>query len=133
MKALVGIDIQPIDEVRHSLEIFGDRYRRRLFTEHELASCGDNRATASRLAERFAAKEAVLKILDTTEMVPPWRSIEVRSALGGGPEIALHDTAANLARRQGIDSFSVSISHDNRIAAATVVATVASGKRRTGS
>ena len=119
--SLIGIDIQPIAEVEQSLKTFGDRYRRRLFTDHELECCGDGPRTASRLAERFAAKEAVMKVLHAGEEVPTWRSIEVRVSKSGQPEVVLHDGAATLARSQGIRGLSLSLSHAGGIAAATVV------------
>lgn len=126
MKMLVGVDIQPISEVEASLRTFGVRYGRLLFTEHELECCGENPATASSgLAARFAAKEAVLKILDTRETVPAWRSIEVRRTASGRPEIKLHDEAASLAEHQGIREIAVSLSHGGGMATATVVAPVA--------
>jgi holo-[acyl-carrier protein] synthase len=124
MNVLVGIDIQPIDEVEDSLRTFGSRYRHLLFTGDELASCGDGPAAAASLAARFAAKEAVLKILDTRETVPPWRSIEVQRTDGGRPEIVLHGVAADIARHQGIQNVSVSLSHAGGIATAAVVAPV---------
>jgi holo-[acyl-carrier protein] synthase len=123
---LVGIDIQPIEEIESSLRSFGVRYRHFLFTDQELESCGDSLATATKLAERFAAKEAVLKILNVTDHVPTWRSIEVKSSVSGGPEIVLHDSAADLAQLQGIRSLSVSFSHAGGVAAAAVVASLVS-------
>jgi holo-[acyl-carrier protein] synthase len=125
VKVIVGIDIQPIEEVETSLRIFGSRYRHHLFTDDELESCGDNSTTASCLAARFAAKEAVLKILDTQEIVPSWRSIEVKRTADGRPEIVLHGDAAHLARLQGIHDLSVSLSHAGGVAIATVVVPVA--------
>lgn len=77
-----------------------------------------------RLAARFAAKEAVLKVLDTSEVVPRWKEIEVTSTDAGRPEIALSGDAADLARRQGVRHVSVSLSHTEHIAVATVVAHV---------
>jgi holo-[acyl-carrier protein] synthase len=123
-RVVVGIDIQPIDEVEASLKKFGSRYRHLLFTDSELEDCGDNLATASRLAARFAAKEAVLKILNVGESVPSWRSIEVQRTNDGRPEIVLHDEAAALARRGGLGDLSVSLSHAGGIATAAVVAAV---------
>jgi holo-[acyl-carrier protein] synthase len=123
MKILVGADVQSIDEVSASIDEFGSRYTRKIFTEHEMACCGANSATAAQgLAVRFAAKEAVLKILDTTRGVPPWKSIEVRRAPGGRPEIHLQDEAAQLAHDQGISGISLSLSHGAGIANAVVVA-----------
>lgn len=125
MKILVGIDVQPICEIEASMREFGARYTNRLFTDHELESCGSNpRTAASGLAARFAAKEAVLKILDTRETVPPWKTIEVQRAESGRPRIVLSGDAAELARRQGVEHLSVSLSHGGAIAAAAVVAQV---------
>jgi len=121
----VGIDVQPIAEVEASLREFGARYTHRLFTDDEIAYCGDGPAAASSLAGRFAAKEAVLKILDLDEIVPRWRSIEVRRSNGGRPVVALHGEAADLARSQGIHDLSLSISHGGGIASAVVIAQVA--------
>jgi holo-[acyl-carrier protein] synthase len=126
VKVLVGIDIQPIEEVEEALRNFGARYGRLIYTAHELEVCGDNFQTAARLAERFAAKEAVLKVLDLREAVPPWRFIEVQTFSNSGPEIALHASAAELAQRQGIDNFSVSLSHAGGVATAAVTAEVVS-------
>jgi holo-[acyl-carrier protein] synthase len=133
MKVLVGVDIQPIDEVTASLIEYGDRYRRLLFTDEELRCCGENSSTSSKLAERFAAKEAVLKILDTENTVPSWRSIEVSQDAGGRPEISLRGSAAELARSQGIQDLSVSLSHAGGVATAAVIATVFSTSERSAS
>lgn len=122
----MGIDIQSIEEVDESLRNFGTRYERLIYTPRELDVCGNSPRTASRLAERFAAKEAVLKVLDLRETVPPWRSIEVRNGPNGEPEIALHGSAADLAQRQGLRIVSVSLSHGDGVAAAGVVADVMS-------
>ena len=118
----MGIDIQPIEEVESSLRTFGSRYRRLLFTDRELETCGDNSTTSSRLAARFAAKEAVLKILDIHDVVPSWRSIEVGGDSDCRPEIILYDVAAELARARGIRDVFVSLTRGGDVAVATVVA-----------
>jgi holo-[acyl-carrier protein] synthase len=126
MRILVGVDVQPIDEVAASIREFGERYTKRLFTDHELESCGENPVTAvSGLAGRFAAKEAVLKVLDLAEAVPAWRDIEVRRSPSGRPQIVLSGDAREIARRQGVRDLSVSLSHGGGIATATVVAQLA--------
>lgn len=123
MRTVVGIDVQSIDDVAASLGQYGARYTRRLFTNHEIESCGENPVTAAPgYAARFAAKEAVLKILDVGETVPSWKAIEVRRTRGGRPKIVLLGEAAELARRQGIEVISLSISHDSGVAIAAVVA-----------
>lgn len=123
MNVLLGIDLQSVDEVEESITRFGKRYTTRLFTEHELDCCrGDTRTTAHGLAGRFAAKEAVMKALGAGDEVLTWRSIEVRRGPGGGPSISLSGAAEQLARRQGVRDFSVSLSHDRGYAVAAVIA-----------
>ena len=125
---LIGIDVQAIDEVAASIKEFGARYTHRLFTDHEIASCGDGPEAASGFAGRFAAKEAVLKILDLNEIVPRWKSIEVRRPIGGRPQVALHGAAAKIAQSQGIDEIFLSISHGGGSASAAVIAQVTQGR-----
>jgi holo-[acyl-carrier protein] synthase len=123
MNVVIGIDVQPISEVEASIVEFGARYTRKLFTDHEIECCETNAGTsAAGLAARFAAKEAVLKILDTQESVPPWKTIEVHRTQTGKPEIVLSGEAAELAHSQGVEHLSLSISHGGGIAAAAVVA-----------
>ena len=119
----VGVDLTDVAEVAESLERFGDRYRRRLYTEHELASCADTPALAAPgLAARFAAKEAALKVLRPTGARPPWTSIEVRRHEDGWCDLVLHGEAARLARAEGVGSMAVSLTHEAGMAAAVVVA-----------
>ena len=67
----IGLDVQSIEEVQDSIAEFGDLYTQRVFTPHEIeSSAGDSSTRASSLAGRFAAKEAVLKVLDIEDKVP---------------------------------------------------------------
>ena len=66
----VGIDLTSVAEVAASVARFGDRYVERMFTPHEQAFCrigdgpgGPGPYRVESLAARFAAKEAVLKVL----------------------------------------------------------------------
>ena len=123
--AVVGIDAQSIQEVQASLYKFGIRYARRLFTNHEIECClGDSISIASSYAGRFAAKEAVLKILTPREIIPSWKEIEVRELRRGRAKIGLHGIAAKLAHQNGIAGISVSISCGGGFAMAAAVATL---------
>jgi holo-[acyl-carrier protein] synthase len=122
-RVLVGVDVQSISEVERSIREFGDHYLRRLYTDHERDSCqGDVRVAAGGLAARFAAKEAVIKLLDAGDDAPEWQSIEVRRTKSERPEVKLHGRAAEIARRRGVEDISLSLSHDGDVAVATVVA-----------
>jgi len=123
----VGLDVISVDEVAASIERFGDRYLHRLFTPHELETCGDVEGVRSRrLAARFAAKEAVIKVLRPGDRTPAWRDIEVWRHESGWCEIRLHGSAADLAAGAGLGDLVLSITHDALVAAAVVV-TTASG------
>ena len=118
----VGTDVESVADVTASLDRWGERYARRLFTDNELADCGVSQSAAPRLTARFAAKEAVIKLLAPDDVVPGWRSIEVCLAPNGAPSIVLHGEAADLARERGMSQLSVSMSHAAGIGTATVVA-----------
>jgi holo-[acyl-carrier protein] synthase len=119
----VGVDVASIADVASSIERFGDRYLRRVFTEHELASCSLRpTAAAARLAARFAAKEATIKVLRPDDVRPDWRSMEVRRTPSGACTLRLTNTAADLAADAGIRRLALSMTHEGWFAAAIVVA-----------
>ena len=122
----VGVDVTAISDVRASLAQFGDRYRTRMYTEAEIAYCTSascSEIEAERFAARFAAKEAVVKVLRPRGQRPKWTSIEVVRQPDGWCEIQLSDYAADMARHAGIADMSLSMSHEAGIAFATVIAT----------
>ncbi len=61
----MGVDIIEVPRVRASIERFGNRFLRRLFTEAEIRYCEPKANKHERFAARFAAKEAALKALGT--------------------------------------------------------------------
>ncbi len=133
----VGVDMIAVADVAESVQRFGDRYVDRIYTPHEIAACrtagapegGDPTYSAESLAARFAAKEAVLKVLRPREVRPEWRSIEVHRMAGGWCEIRLSGLAAAMAAAAGIDEFAVSLTHEAPVAAAVVVGRCVTGQR----
>lgn len=119
----VGIDVVDVRQLAASIATFGDRFLHRVFTEHELATTaeGDAAVRAHRLAARFAAKEATLKVLRPDRHWVDWRTIEVRRFEAGHCEIALRGEATALAARAGIHRLHVSLTHEADIAAAIVL------------
>jgi holo-[acyl-carrier protein] synthase len=124
----VGMDLVSVEEVAASVDHFGDRYVTRLFTPHEIETCRTDATACGRgayaidsLAARFAAKEAVVKVLRPVEMQPDWRSIEIHRMTGGWCEIRLSGQAAELAAEAGIGELTVSLSHEASVAGAVVV------------
>ncbi|MGH9030479.1 MAG: 4'-phosphopantetheinyl transferase superfamily protein [Acidimicrobiales bacterium] len=72
-------------------------------------------------AARFAAKEAAVKVLRPAENRPEWQEIEVRRLVSGACELVLHGAAADRAAAEGIQSWSVSMTHEGGTAAAAVL------------
>jgi holo-[acyl-carrier protein] synthase len=118
----VGIDLARIDDAARSLERFGKRYLDRIFTAREASDCLAAPAqAAARLAARFAAKEAMIKVLRPAHWLD-WRSIEVIRRPPGFTELALSGEAAELAEAAGLEDFAVSLAHEGHYATAVVVA-----------
>ena len=126
----VGADLVEVAEVVRSVETFGDRYLRRIFTPHELECCravGTAGYSFDSLASRFAAKEAALKVLRPDGPRPEWRSIEVHRSDSGWCDLRLTGLAARLAEQAGIEQLAVSMTHAAGSGAAVVVALAPSG------
>jgi holo-[acyl-carrier protein] synthase len=102
----VGIDIIEVGRVRKVFEKHGERFLSRVFTPNEVRQC---RGKVSRLAGRFAAKEAISKALGTGLHGVAWREMEVVQLRSGRPTVALHGNAKRRAELLGISAFDVSI------------------------
>jgi holo-[acyl-carrier protein] synthase len=128
MALRVGTDLVFVATVRDSLESHAEHYLQRVYTERELSDCStDDGVDVQRLAARFAAKEAALKVLRPTEQGIPWTTIEVRRDPSGWVELQLSGPAAALASDAGITDISLSIAHEGDLATAVVVACCPSG------
>ena len=77
-----------------------------------------------RLAARFAAKEATLKVLPAADEGVSWQEIEVRREASGRVHIELRGRAAELAAQARISDLALSLTHEGGFAAAVVVAEV---------
>ena len=113
-----GVDIIEINRVAAVLERYGDRFLHRIYTPGELEYC---RGRPSKLASRFAAKEATMKALGTGVRGVGWKDIEVVRAPSGAPSIQLHGRAKSRAERLGVQEISVSMSDSRDNAVAFVV------------
>lgn len=102
----VGIDIIEVDRVRKVYEKHGERFLTRVFTQNEVQQC---RGKITRLAGRFAAKEAISKALGTGMHGVQWREMEIVQLRSGRPSIRLHGTAKLRARQLGLSALDVSI------------------------
>ena len=120
----LGIDIIKVDRIRASLERFGDRFSRRVLTEAERRYV---RGRPETMAGRWAAKEAVSKVLGLGVRGIGWRDIEIERLPTGQPSVRLHGRAEARAGQLGMDRIAVSITHESDYAVA-----IAFGIRTTG-
>jgi holo-[acyl-carrier protein] synthase len=126
MPVRVGNDLALAESVKDSVDRHGRRYLDRIYTERELADCaGSGRLDHERLAARWAAKEATIKVLrPSSEDAVPWRDIELDRRPGGWTALRLGGRAAELAATAGISDLAVSVAHEAGLASAVVVAEV---------
>lgn len=122
----VGVDLVEVERVRAALEDMrtGARFRRRVYTEAEIAYCEEKqRGRFESYAGRFAAKEAVMKALGRGWSAQVrWLDIEVARANSGKPAILLHASTAAWARHLGICAWALSITHTAQHGLAYVIA-----------
>lgn len=123
----IGVDLVHIADIGESVAAFGDRYLQRIFTRRELDAAGAAAGQAqpldlSRLAARYAAKEALLKVLRPVGHWFNWQLIEVVGEPGGWVSLELHGAARARAEAEGLRQFSVSLSHEKDYAIAVVSA-----------
>jgi holo-[acyl-carrier protein] synthase len=117
-----GVDLIEIERIATSIERYGVRFLRRVYTEQEIAYCSRKRSSAESFAARFAAKEAGAKALGTgISRGVTWNEFEVGREPGGRPVLELRGRAERLARELGVRTISLSLTHTDSLAMASVV------------
>jgi holo-[acyl-carrier protein] synthase len=119
----LGMDLAQIKRFEAAHARHGERLLQRLFTAGERAYCDRKKDRMSSYCGRFAVKEAVMKVLGTGwARGVRWVDIEVARAPGSAPQCVLHGATAAIARKKGIRTIHITITHDAGIAAAVAVA-----------
>ncbi|HEY5209027.1 MAG TPA: holo-ACP synthase [Stellaceae bacterium] len=86
----IGSDLIDIERIAHTLDRFGDRFIRRVYTPVEIARAERRADRAATYAKRFAAKEACAKALGTgLRKGVFWHDMGVVNLPGGRPSLAL--------------------------------------------
>jgi len=111
----LGIDIIKVERIRAALERFGPRFSSRVLTPAERRYVRDRAET---FAGRWAAKEAVSKVLGLGVRGIGWREIEIERMPTGQPAVQLHGRAAARAVQLGMERIAISISHESDYAVA---------------
>ena len=117
----MGIDIIETVRIKGVLDRHDERFLKRVYTEWERAYC---RRNILHLAGRWAAKEAVSKVLGLGIRGVGWREIEITRTPFGQPIVTLHGRAEERRQVLGLSApLAVSISHIRDLAVAVAVGT----------
>lgn len=122
----LGIDIIKVDRIRAAIERFGTRFSERVLTPAERRYVRDRPET---FAGRWAAKEAVSKVLGLGVRGIGWKDIEVERLPTGQPAVRLHGRAAARAEQLGMGRIALSITHESDYAVAIAFGVRTAGGR----
>jgi holo-[acyl-carrier protein] synthase len=118
-----GIDLVDFPRIEAMVTRHGRRFMDRIFTVKEQADADAIKNTTEKLAGRFAAKEAVLKLIGTGWRGKiAWTDIEVVNNALGQPIVNISGEVKRIADEQGIEQLTLSITHTADFAIASVVA-----------
>lgn len=118
-----GIDLVDFPRIEKMIERHGDRFVDRVFTAGEQAYARAHRNTIETYAGRFAAKEAIMKLVGTGWRGKiAWTDIEVTNTSAGQPQVTLSGEVKEIAGRLRIKHISISITHTANFAIASAVA-----------
>jgi holo-[acyl-carrier protein] synthase len=122
----LGIDIIRVSRIKDSLARFGDRFTNRVLTPAESRYV---RGRPETMAGRWAAKEAISKVLGLGVRGIGWRDIEIERLPTGQPAVKLHGRAARRAEQLGMGRVAISISHEAEYAVAIAYGVRTAGGR----
>ena len=92
----IGSDLANIERIEGTLNRFGDRFLKRVFTNIERATADHREQTVATYAKRWAAKEACSKALGTgLRMGVAWNEMGVTNLRSGQPVMQVTGGAAD--------------------------------------
>ena len=118
-----GIDLVDFGRIEQMLDKHPQRFLERVFTPAEQADADRVKNRIEKLAGRFAAKEAVMKLIGTGwRDGVAWTDIEVVNNSLGRPIVTISGKVKELADAQGVEQITLSITHTANFALASAVA-----------
>ena len=116
------MDLAEVPRIRASIERYGEKFIRRIYTPAEIAYVERKANKYQRYAARFAAKEAGMKAIGTGwRRGVTWQDFEVANLPSGKPTLLLHGVAADFAGKLGVKNISLSITHTAELGMAHVI------------
>ena len=90
----IGTDILDNNRVNNVIKKYGDRFKKKCFTNNEINRSENKFNTINSYAKRYAAKEACAKALGTGIANGIfWKDIEITNSISGKPNLILHNKA----------------------------------------
>ena len=118
----IGIDLVDCNRIQNSIDRFGDRFLKRVFTAGEIAYSNSMKFPARHFAARFAAKEALSKAFGTgIGKSMGWRDLDVQKKETGEPFVVLSGGAEKMANECEVERIWISLSHTENSGMATIV------------
>jgi holo-[acyl-carrier protein] synthase len=118
----IGTDIVSVARINRALKRWGERFKRRIFTEQEIKYCESRRNPSPHYAVRFSAKEAFYKALGPYQRSGiRWKEIEISRGLNGRPAIKVYGVMEKSLALSNFKNVLLTMTHDNDIASALVV------------
>ena len=118
-----GIDLVDFGRIEELLNRHEQRFTERVFTAKELADADKVKNRIEKLAGRFAAKEAVMKLIGTGwRDGVAWTDIEVVNNELGQPMVTITGKVREFADQKGIEEITLSITHTANFAMASAIA-----------
>jgi len=118
-----GIDLVDFPRIEGLMQRHDERFLERVFTQREQSDADAVRNKVEKLAGRFAAKEAVLKLIGTGWRGKiAWTDIEVINNELGQPIVNISGEVKRIADEAGIEQITLSITHTANFAIASAVA-----------
>ncbi len=124
----LGTDIIEIPRIAEMIQRHGELFLTRIYTDEEIRHCQLRKHSTQHFAGRWAAKEAVMKVLGTGFIKGiGWKDVEVKNLKSGRPIMHLSGGALRRAEGIGIGEVLITISHCRAYATATAVGVAAIG------
>ena len=119
-----GIDIVSVERIRRIMRRWGGRFLKRVFTQKEIDFCKKKHKPELHFASRFAAKEAILKGLQTGMAEGAgFHDICISSQVSGAPAVELSGRTYEISKKRGIHAIHISLSDEDQFAVACAVLT----------
>ncbi len=116
-----GIDLCDPKRMEKAIARSGDRFLNKVFTPDEIAYCQTLKNPFPSYAARWAAKEAVMKLLGAGIYEIGFLEIEIVRTGNGRPALSMTGRAQKVADDAGILFIDISLSHERNMAVGMAV------------